>query len=160
MPKAMMANPELRHPFEATPIHPPGSATVLYQGKTITLSEVGKGDGLLVRPQDLPRINGFEVKPQGACYNDLCIPLVDPVLVKRSGETWLDLTAFADLLGQPYVADLEARVWSFAEIPAKRENMMRGAMAPDFEVTDRKGNRVTRADLKGKKALIVTWSSW
>ena len=93
MPKAMMANPELRHPFEETPIHPPGSATVLYQGKTITLSEVGKGDGLLVRPQDLPRINGFEVKPQGACYNDLCIPLNESVLVKRSGETWLDLTA-------------------------------------------------------------------
>ena len=160
MPKAMMANPELRHPFEATPIHPPGSATVLYQGKTITLSEVGKGEGLLVRPQDLPRINGFEVKPQGACYNDLCIPLNESVLVKRSGKTWLDLTAFADLLGQPYVADTEAKVWSFAEIPAKRENMMRGAMAPDFEVTDRKGNQVTRADLKGKKALIVTWSSW
>lgn len=160
MAKAMMANPDLRHPFEATPIHPTGSATVLYQGRTITLSEVGDGDGLLVRPQDLARINGFEVKPQGACFNDLCIPLNDTVLVERSGETWLDLLAFADLLGQPYVADAEARVWSFAEIPVKRENMMQGAMAPDFEVTDRQGNRITRADLKGKKALIVTWSSW
>jgi peroxiredoxin len=51
-------------------------------------------------------------------------------------------------------------VWSFAEIPAKRRNMMVDAMAPDFEVNDRKGNVVRMADLKGKKALIVTWSSW
>ena len=77
MADAMMANPKLRHPFEATPIHPPGSATVLYQGRTITLSEVGPGEGLLVRPEDLTRVNGFELKPQGACYNDLCIPLTE-----------------------------------------------------------------------------------
>ena len=34
MAKAFMAYPELRSPFEATQIHPEGSATVLYQGKT------------------------------------------------------------------------------------------------------------------------------
>jgi peroxiredoxin len=38
--------------------------------------------------------------------------------------------------------------------------MMLNAMAPDIEVTDRQGNVVRMADLKGKKALIVTWSSW
>ena len=82
------------------------------------------------------------------------------MLVERDGQSWFDVTALADLLGQPYVADTQAKVWSFAEIPAKRESMMQGAMAPDFEVTDRQGNLVTLADLKGKKALIVTWSSW
>ena len=58
------------------------------------------------------------------------------------------------------MADLEAGVWSFAEIPAKRENMMVSAMAPELELTDREGQVVRMADLKGKKALIVTWSSW
>jgi peroxiredoxin len=38
--------------------------------------------------------------------------------------------------------------------------MMVDAMAPDIELTDRKGEVVRLADLKGKKALIVTWSSW
>jgi peroxiredoxin len=51
-------------------------------------------------------------------------------------------------------------VWSFAEMPVKRESMMVDAMAPDVDVTDRQGNVVRLADLKGKKALIVTWSSW
>ena len=160
MSKAMMAYPDLRHPFEEKAIHPQGSATVLYQGRNVTLSEVGDGNSLLIKPQDLGRINGFELKLEGACYADMCIPLDDELLLTREGEQWFDLTAFADLLGQPYVADINARVWSFAEIPSRRQDMMVDAMAPDFEVTDREGQVVRMADLKGKKALIVTWSSW
>ena len=164
MAETMMAYPELRHPFKETPIHPAGSTTVLYEGKTITLSathaESGKEDHLFITPQDLTRINGFTLKPEGACYADMCIPLNDKLLIERNGKQWFDLTAFADLLGQPYVVDAETSVWSFAEIPAKRESMMVDAMAPDFEVTDRSGNVIRMADLKGKKALIVTWSSW
>jgi len=160
MARNFMAFPELRHPFEETPIHPPGSATVLYGGKTITVAATGAGAGLLIKPEDLTRINGFELKPQGACYEDVCVPVGKEVLIEQGGEVWFDLTAFADLIGQPYVADVEARVWSFAEIPAKRESMMVDAMAPDFEVKDRQGKVIRMADLKGKKALIVTWSSW
>ncbi len=160
MARAFGAFPEFRHPFEATPIHPEGSTTVLYQGKAVTLSETGNGDGLLIRPEDLSRVNGFELKPEGACFKDMCIPMNDDLLVEQDGRQWFDLTAFADLLGQPYVADRESRVWSFAEIPAKREGMLVNAMAPEFEVTDRQGKVVRLADFKGKKALIVTWSSW
>jgi hypothetical protein len=100
------------------------------------------------------------LKPEGACYEDLCIPVGASLLIEQAGEQWFDLTGFADLLGQAYVADTQSKVWSFAEIPARRESMMVDAMAPDFKVTDRKGQVVSIADLKGKKALIVTWSSW
>lgn len=160
MAEAFAAYPELRHPFKASAIHPDGSTTVLYQGNAIVLSQTGEGDGLLIQPDDLTRINGFELKPEGACFESLCIPLNDKLLIDSDGKQWFDLTAFADLLEQPYVADAQARVWSFAEIPAKRDNMLVNGMAPDFEVTDRQGNVIRMADLKGKKALIVTWSSW
>ena len=160
MSDAMMAYPDLRHPFEEKPIHSLGSATVLCQGRNVTLSQVGNGDSLLIQPDDLPSVNGFTLKPQGACYEDMCVPIGESLFVEQDGKKWFDLTAFADLLGQPYVADTNARVWSFAEIPSRREGMMVDAMAPDFEVTDRGGQVVRMADLKGKKALIVTWSSW
>ena len=160
MTRAFGAFPEYRHPFEPTPVHPDGSTTVLYQGKTVTLPETGEGDGLLIRPQDLPGVNGFELKPEGVCFEDLCIPMKAGLLVQQGGKQWFDLQAFADLLGQPYVADPAARVWSFAEIPAKREAMLVNAMAPEFEVIDRQGKVIRMADFKGKKALIVTWSSW
>jgi peroxiredoxin len=38
--------------------------------------------------------------------------------------------------------------------------MMVDTMAPDFEVTDRQGNVVRMSECKGRKALILTWSSW
>ena len=160
MAKAMMAYPELRHPFEQTEIHPEGSATVLYQGKSHTLEEAGRGAHLLIRPDDLERVNGFQLKPQGACHENTCIPLADGVLVDEGGSTWFDLTAFADQMDQPYVADIDLGVWSFAEVPSKRESMLVDALAPEFEVKDRQGRVVSKDSLKGKKAMIVTWASW
>ena len=77
MAKAMMAHPELRHPFEEAPMHPPGSTTVLHPERAVTLAETGDGHGLLIRPDDLPRVNGFELKPEGACRAGLCIPMTD-----------------------------------------------------------------------------------
>lgn len=160
MAQNFMAYPDLRHPFDEKPIHADGSTTVLYQGNTIVLAETGAGDGLLIRPEDLKRVNGFELKPEGACYADLCIPLNDKLMVEKDGRSWFDLAAFANLLDQPYVVDSDHNVWSFAEIPAKRDSMMVDAKAPDFEIKDRSGKVIRMADLKGKKALIVTWSSW
>lgn len=160
MAKTMMAYPELRHPFEPTPLHAAGSRTVLYQGRTIQLDEVGPGSGLLIRPAELTRINGFAVKPEGACFEALCIPLNERILKPEAGDSWLDLEAFATLVEQPFVADRDAGVWSFGEIPLKRQSTLVDAQAPEFEVTDRSGKVLRLADLKGKKALIVTWSSW
>ena len=155
-----MAYPELRHPFEERPIHPEGDTTILYQGRATTLSETGNGDGLRIRPDDLARINSFELKPQGACFQDMCVPMNDQLLIEDGDRRWFDLAAFADRLDQPYVADTESRVWSFAEMPARRDNLLVQGKVPDFSVTDRQGNLVTPTHLKGRKALIVTWSSW
>ncbi len=160
MADAMMAYPHLRHPFEERPIHAQGSVTVLCAGRQVTLSDTGTGDGLLINPDDLSSINGFTLKPQGACFEDLCVPVTESLFVEQGERRWFDLTAFADLIGQPCVADTSARVWSFAEVPSRRDSMMNNAMAPAFKVTDRQGQVIELADLKGKKALIVTWSSW
>ena len=160
MAKAFMAYPEYRHPFEQTPVHPQGSTTVLYQGKTIRLDRTGAGDALLVGPEDLPGINGFELKPEGACLDDICVPVGEALFKEQDGKRWFDLSGFADMLGQPFVCDAEVRVWSFGEIPARRAGMMTDAFAPDFAVKDRQGNLITKDSLKGKKAMIVTWASW
>jgi hypothetical protein len=164
MTEARMAYPDLRHPFEEKPINQAGSVTILYAGKTIELQQTlsVEEDGLWVTPEDLTRINGFELKPQGACFEDLCIPLKDhsPLLKLETGQQWFNLAAFADSLEQPYVNDADNNVWSFGEIPDKRQSMMNDAMAPDFEVVDREGKVIRMSDYKGKKALIITWSSW
>lgn len=146
--------------LDAAPTPPP-AATVLYDDKAIALRAVGHDpkqpkDALWVRKRDLPSINEFEVKPQGACRADLCIPIPKDMV---RGE-YFCLTAFAKKIGQPVVADLDAQVWSFGDIQSLRGSFLEGRMAPDFVVPDRAGRPVHLASLRGKKVLVVTWASW
>ena len=85
----MMAFPELRHPFESTPLHEHGQATVIYNGKSVNVQEGGAQDALLINPTDLSLVNGFEIKPEGGgrCQIVQIIPnLGEPLLRGFSGE--------------------------------------------------------------------------
>jgi len=133
------------------------AATVLYDDHAIALDRVGSdpAGALWIRKRDLPRVNGFTLKPQGACRAELCIPIPDMV----RGD-YFNLTAFAKKAGQKVVVDAEARVWSFGEMQALGGGLSNSRMAPDFTVPDRLGRPVHLAGFRGKKALVVTWASW
>src|SRR5262249_43395135 len=105
---------------------------------------------------DLPRINDFELKPQGACRADVCVP----VTKNMTRGAFFNLTAFARAVGQPVVVDRRARVWSFGEIPVVRGEYLESRAAPDFSVPDRPGRLVHLSDFRGKKVLVLTWASW
>ena len=143
----------------AAPASP--AATVLYDDRSVALDRVGPAStrtrgALWIRKRDLPRVNGFELKPQGACRADLCIPIPKDMV---RGD-YFDLTAFAKKAGQPVVAEPDARVWSFGEMQALGGGLARSRIAPDFEVPDRLGRPVHLAGFRGKKALVITWASW
>ena len=136
-------------------------ATVLYDGRAIALDRISPdptagSEALWIQKTDLPRINGFELKPQGACRADVCIPI--PRTMMRGA--FFNLTAFAKRVGQHVVADTGARVWSFGEIPIVRGSFLESRLAPDFTVPDRKGRPVRLSQFRGKKVLLVTWASW
>jgi|SRR5579883_151975 len=132
-----------------------GMATVLYNDATVKLGMARQdAKDLWVRAADLPRINEFEVKPQGACRADMCIPV--PKALKNG--PWFNLTGFSRKLGQAYVN--ESGVWSFGEIPVMRGSFYASRIAPDFAVPDRKGKVVHLSDFRGKKVLVFTWASW
>lgn len=140
---------------------PPTAATVLFDDRSITLDKIlpdpkNSRDALWVRKADLPRINGFELKPQGACRADVCIPI--PKDMTR-GE-YFNITAFARKAGQTVVTDSASQVWSFGEIPVIRGSFLSSRIAPDFAVADRRGRVVRLSDFRGKKVLVVTWASW
>lgn len=129
--------------------------TVLYGDRTVRLEKARvDGSDLWVRSADLPRINEFVVKKQGACREDICIPLSKSL---KNGE-WFHLTGFARKLRQSCVAD--GGVWSFGEIPVLRASFYDSRIAPDFAVPDRKGRLVRATDFRGRKLLVVTWASW
>ena len=131
------------------------TATVLYNDKAVKLDAVRPdAKDLWVRAADLERINEFELKPQGACRADMCIPVAKTL---KNGQ-WFNLTGFSRKLGQAYVND--QNVWSFGEIPVMRGSFYNSRLAPDFAVADRAGKIVHLSDFRGKKALVFTWASW
>jgi len=136
-------------------------ATVLYNDRSVVLTRTGadsqgSGDDLWVRKADLPRINEFELKPQGACRADVCIP-VDKSMTRGA---YFNLSAFARKVGETAVVDRDARVWSFGEIPIVRGQFVESRVAPDFSVADRAGHIVHLSDFRGRKVLVLTWASW
>ena len=134
---------------------PPEPTTVLYADRAVPLDRVRPDPKeLWVRAADLPRINEFELKPQGACRADLCIPIPRDL---RSGE-WFNLTGFARRVRQAYVN--EGAAWSFGEIPVVRGGFVESRVAPEFAVPDRRGRTVRLSQFRGRKALVVTWASW
>ena len=134
---------------------PPSGATVLYNDRTVKLAQVRSDPkDLWIRADDLPRVNEFTLKPEGACRADMCIPVPKTL---KSGP-WFNLTGFAARLHQ--VSVHEPGVWSFGELPVVRGDFYRSRVAPDFAVPDRKGRVVHLSDFRGKKVLLVTWASW
>lgn len=141
------------------------AATVLYQNRVVQLDRtLPDPDDLWVLPQDLPRINDFELKPEGACLADLCVPVRQDrdsdLFVRRSGQGWFNVTELARKLQQAFVVDHDHHVWSFGTIPVARNSFLESAVAPDFALPNREGKLVKLSDFRGKKVLIVTWASW
>ena len=141
------------------------AATVLTNDGAVTVERtLDDPSDLWVMPEDLTRINGFVLKPEGACLDAICIPVRqdadNDMVVTREGQRWFNVTGLARKLNQSYAFDAEAQVWSFGKVPATRSNFLDSAIAPDFELPDHQGNPVRLSDFRGKKVLLVTWASW
>jgi hypothetical protein len=131
-------------------------ATVLYGDRAVTLAQIQPDpNDLWVRKADLKKINDFEVKPQGACREDLCIPISKDLQRKE----FFNLSGFARKTGETVIKD-DSGVYSFGEIPLVRGAFYNSRIAPDFAVPDRKGRVVHLNDFRGKKVLVITWASW
>lgn len=141
------------------------SATVLYEGATVELATtLPDATDLWIQPGDLTRVNGFELKPEGACIDDICVPVRQDedsdIFVRRAGQSWFNVSELASRLKQATVVDHDAGVFSFGAIPARRTSLINQRRAPDFSLQDKDGNTVRLSDFKGKKVMLLTWASW
>ena len=141
------------------------ASTVLYNNATIAVSDVlADPNDLWVRPTDLTRVNGFSLKPEGACLDDICVPLKQDedssLYVNRDDKSWFNVSELARKLNQSYVFDYGANVWSFGAIPVTRQSFTKQHIAPDFSLLDRQGNPVSLSKYKDMKVLLLTWASW
>ena len=136
--------------------------TVLSRERTVVVEKaIVEGNQLWVPEGVATAVNGFELRPEGLCAGELCIPLPTDGSWTRDCDrsTYLDVTALAQTLEQASVSDDERRIWSFSRAPALRRALVAGR-APDFELPDRDGAAVRLSDFRGKKVLLLTWASW
>ena len=138
-------------------------ATIVYGGiATETPRAQAEGDALWLGPQDLARASGWELKPEGLCRDEVCIPVPaaqsSALLRQQGGETWVNLTAFARHLGQPQANGEGA--WYFGETPEAYHTRLLALEAPDFTLPAYDGKTYSLSGVRDKKVLLLLWASW
>lgn len=148
-----------------TPSAAPGQAVALVGEREVAIeATLPDPNDLWVLPAELTRINGFELKPEGLCRGELCIPVLQDedgeLLVTRGGRKWVSVTGLARRLGQAFAADHDLGVWSFGASSGAAAGTPDSILAPDFALPDADGDLVRLSDFRGRKVLILTWASW
>ena len=139
--------------------------TVLYRNKETSLTR-GRvaGDDLWLTLPDLLAVGEWEVKPEGVCRDELCVPLPDSdraaFLKDAGGDSWFNLSAFARLVGQPVSHTDTGNAWCFGPLGQDWKRPVPAEVAPDFTLADLEGHRYTLPDFRGKKVLLALWASW
>lgn len=106
-------------------------------------------DTLDVDAEAFHAATGWEIKPEGACKGDICVPLPDG----------FDLTSTADRLGMAVVKDEAAGLWAVGPESLSGRALV-SATAPELVLNDIDGNEFRLSSLRGKKVVLVSWAPY
>ena len=111
-------------------------------------------DRLELTPGELHERFGWELKPEGACKDDRCVPMSD---LATTGDR-IDVRDFATRLGMPIAAAEKHGLWALG--PESGGRVLSSAAFPEVVVSDFAGNPFDLATLRGRKVLLVAWASY
>ena len=95
------------------------------------------------------KATGWEIKPEGACKGDVCVPL--------AGEFNLAMTA--ERLGMATVHDEAHGLWALGP-ESVSAHALATALAPDLVLDDIDGNEFHLSSLRGQKVVLVAWAPY
>jgi hypothetical protein len=116
------------------------------------------GDALLMPEDAVGPATGWELKPQGLCQGDVCVPVRDRSLLGPAG--LIDVEALGGALRRPIAIEAEQGLAVIGTAAGEAAETMRSLRAPDFTLPDLHGNDVSLRDFAGRKRLLVAFASW
>ena len=113
--------------------------------------------GVWLDADALQQALGWQLKPEGLCQGDVCIPVRDRSFVADGA---LELGGLAAALGRPLATDADAGVAALGTAAASRASSLASLEAPDFSLPDLTGKQHSLSEFRGKKVLLIAYSSW
>jgi hypothetical protein len=104
---------------------------------------------------EFARGTGWELKPEGACRAEVCVPL--PAGARPAGGR-VNVPAVAQALGMPLVASAAHGLWALGPVSGGRA--LSTAVVPELTLPQRDGNPFRLGSLKGTKVFLCAWASW
>jgi hypothetical protein len=108
-------------------------------------------DRLDLSAEQFALATGWEIKPEGACKAEVCVPL--------GRSEGFDAIAAADRLGMAVVEDQAAGLWAFGPESLGNRALV-SAEAPDLVLPDLDGNEFRLSTLRGQKVVLVAWAPY
>ena len=141
------------------------AVTLIYEAKTTDVPAAeAAADDLWLSSTDLEAASGWEIKPEGICRDEMCIPVpgdrAAALVREQDGDEWVNLAEFARYMGLPYAHDASGGVWSLGASPQALQSNLAGLDAPDFTLPDIEGRHHSLSDFRGQKLFLLLWSSW
>src|SRR3954453_16625840 len=104
---------------------------------------------------DFESATGWQLKPEGACKGDLCVPLPDGAV--NDGNVVIDVVA--PKLGMPVVHDAQRGLYALGP-ESISGHALATAEAPELLLPDVDGNEFRLSSLRGQKVLLVAWAPY
>jgi hypothetical protein len=112
---------------------------------------------LWVDRDDFATRTGWELKPEGACKAEVCVPMPDTI---QRDDGRVDANVLADRLGMPLVRHAHTNLWALGPETAVTGRALTSAVAPDLRLPDADGRMFELSSLRGQKVVMVAWASW
>ena len=133
------------------------TATLITDDVATVHAEI-EGGRLLVDPSQLPAALGWQLKDEGLCRDEVCVPVRDRDRLFVGDR--IDVAAVADALGRPMVVDADAAVAAMALPSEERRRALTDHRAPAFTLPDLDGRPHSLEEWHGRKKLLIAFSTW
>ena len=132
--------------------------TILKDGEEQRMPASFEGERVWLGPADFTRLTGWHLEDRGLCRESRCVPLRDRSAV-TDGER-VNVAGFASRMEMPWVVDRAEAAAALGESASARGDALGSLEAPDFRLPDLDGKPTTLSDFRGRKVLLLAFSSW